>query len=355
MAVDVLLPVVSAAGDDGVVTAWMVDEGARVKAGQLIAEMQAEKVATDVYAPADGVVRGLVAVMEAVPQGGVICRIEEPKEGAAEPAPPAPEPGRPMASPAARRVAAELGIDLTRLTGTGPGGRITEGDVRAAAAAPGAGGPDGIRLSGLRATIARNMRASHAGTAPVTITTTADVTDTVPPQITAWVVRAAALSLLKHPHLNGTADGDTFYPSTTCHVSLAIQTDDGLVAPVVRDPARRSTAEVASMIAELAERARSRRLAATDYEGGTFSVTNLGPQGIDAFTPIINPPQVAVLGVGTVRRVAGFDSYGSVAPREQMVLSLTFDHSFVDGAPAAAFLADLRERLESPEQGTLPT
>ncbi len=347
MAVDVLLPVISAAGDEAVVTAWMVDEGTPVKAGQLIAEMQAEKVATDVFAPADGVVTGLVAVMQPVPQGSVICRIEESgEEPAAPPAGSAPLPGRLIASPAARRLAGELGIDLADVTGSGPGGRITEGDVMAAASA---GHPPGVPLAGLRATIARNMRASHARTAPVTLTTTVDVTETVPRQITAWVVRAAAHTLIEHPDLNGTAEGDTFYPSATCHVSVAIQTEDGLVAPVVRDPASRATEEVAEAIRDLAERARSRRLSADDFEGGTFSVTNLGPQGIDAFTPIINQPQIAVLGVGAVRRVAGIDPDGNVVPRLQMVLSLTFDHSFVDGAPAAAFLADLRHRLESSE------
>jgi len=341
VAIDVVLPVISAAGDDGVVTAWMVDEGARVKAGQLIAEMQAEKVATDVFAPADGVVRGLVAVMQPVPQGSVICRIEESEKGAAEPAP-APEPGRPVASPAARRLGGELGIDLAGLTGSGPGGRITEGDITAAAGRR----PAGVRLTGLRATIARNMRASLAGTAPVTLTTTVDVTETIPRHITAWVVRAAALTLMEHPDLNGTAEGDIFYPSATAHVAIAIQTEDGLVAPVVRDPGSRTLEEVAGAISELAGRAHSRRLEALDFEGATFTVTNLGAEGIDGFTPIINPPQIAVLGVGTVRRVAGFDAYGSVAPRQQMVLSLTFDHSFVDGAPAATFLADLGRRLE---------
>lgn len=351
MAIDLLLPVITAAGEDGVVTAWMVDEGTRVKAGQLIAEIQAEKVATDVYAPIDGVVTGLVAVMQPVPQGSVICRIEELDEGVVEskvatppsPAVSAPSVTRPSASPAARRLATELGIDLADVTGSGPEGRITEGDVTTAAARR---RPTGVPLSGLRATIARNMRASHAVTAPVTLTTTADVTNTLPEHITAWVVRAAALTLMEHPDLNGTAEGDIFYPSATAHVAIAIQTEDGLVAPVVRDPGSRTLEEVAGAISELAGRARSRRLEKPDFEGATFTVTNLGAAGIDGFTPIINPPQIAVLGVGTVRRVAGFDAYGSVAPRQQMVLSLTFDHSFVDGAPAATFLADLSRRLE---------
>src|SRR3972149_4522121 len=230
MAVEVLLPVISAAGDEAVVTAWMVDEGTRVRAGQLIAEMQAEKVATDVFAPADGVVTGLVAVMQPVPQGSVICRIEESGEGAVPPPPaPAPLAGRPIASPAARRLAGELGIDLARVTGSGPGGRITEGDVPAAAPARVS---VGVPLAGLRATIARNMRASHARTAPVTLTSIVDVTEANPRHINAAVVRAAALTLLAHPDLNGTAEGDTFYPRATCHVSVAIQTEDGLVAPV---------------------------------------------------------------------------------------------------------------------------
>lgn len=350
MAIEVLMPVITDEGEDAVVTAWMVDEGSRVRRGQLIAEVQGEKVAVDVEAPVDGVVGDLVAINQPVAQGAAICRIEEagetpvpsparePRDGAAATAPPTPVP----ASPAARRLARELGVDLQTVPGSGPGGRITEGDVEAAAAKE----PDiATGMSGLRAVIARNMRESHAQTAPVTITTVADVTDQAPAEITAWIVRSVAVCLAEHPDLNGIRDGDLFQPATTTGIAVAIQTEAGLVAPVVVDPASRSVVELHEEIAGLAERARSRSLSASDYEGGTFSVTNLGAYGIDLFTPIINLPQVAILGVGAAREMPVVHD-GAVEARRILSLSLTFDHAFVDGAPAAAFLARVREELE---------
>ncbi len=349
------MPVITEPGDDGVVTAWLVDEGGRVTAGQLIAEVQAEKVAADVHAPGDGIVRGLVAINQPVPQGAAMCALFEEGE-AATTAPPHGSPAgatvpaaatrRVVASPSAKRVARELGVDLTTVAGTGPAGRITEADVHAAASgeAPAVAG-----MSGLRAVIARNMRRSARETAPVTLTTTVDVTQTAGPPVTAWVVRAAAIVLGDHPDLNGTRDGDRFTGSDTAHVAVAIQTDGGLVTPVVRDPAGASADDVAASIAGLADRARAGELATADYEGGTFTVTNLGAYGIDGFTPIINLPQVAVLGIGAVRVVPGFDGDGEVVARKVMTLSLTFDHAFVDGTPAARFLADLRDLLQSGE------
>lgn len=356
MPIDVLMPIIDAEGEEAVVTAWLVDEGTRVKPAQLIAEVQAEKVSVDVEAPAAGVVRGLVPINQPVAQGSPICRIEDAPEDVVAPTPPAPGASQPTgapaappvvaASPAARRLAGELGVSLETLSGSGPGGRITETDVRAAA-----GGGEGTEATGpgeamvgLRAVIARNMRQSHAATAPVTITTTADVTGRVPERITAWVVRAVALALEKHPNMNGTRQGDMFRPAEVTGISLAIQTEQGLVAPVIRDPGSKGLRDLAQEIASLAEKARSRSLTTADYEGGTFSVTNLGGYGVDAFTPIINLPQMAILGVGAIRTVAGFID-DRVVPMHKVVLSLTFDHAFIDGGPAAAFLAEIRRRL----------
>lgn len=350
MAVEVLMPVITEAGDDGVVTAWMVDEGSRVTAGLLIAEVQAEKVAEDVRAPVDGVVRDLVPINQPVPQGRPICVVAA-DEDATPPAPAAapPEPAevavRVAASPAAKRFARERGVDLTTVAGTGSGGRITEADVEAAAAA-GTAGPTSGGFTGLRAVIARNMRESSRTTAPVTITTQVDVTETLHDHITAWIVHLAARALNEHPELNGTRDGDRFFPADAANIALAIQTDEGLVAPVLSDPAGKTPDALAAEIAALAERARTRRLSAADFDGGTFTITNLGHYGVDAFTPIVNIPQIAILGVGALRTAPGFDDEGAVVARSLLTLSLTFDHAFVDGAPAAAFLARLRRLLE---------
>ncbi len=357
------MPVIDVEGEEAVVTAWLVDEGTRVKPAQLIAEVQAEKVSVDVEAPAAGVVRGLVPINQPVAQGSSICRIEEDSEEVVAPTPPpsatsqpsgAPAAAPPVAaSPAARRLARELGISLERVSGSGPGGRITESDVRAAAGPSGGGAGtevsgSGEAMAGLRAVIARNMRQSHAVTAPVTITTTADVTGRVPDRITAWVVKAVALALEKHPYMNGVRQGDIFRPAEVTGISLAIQTDQGLVAPVIRDPGSKGLRDLAQEITSLAEKARARSLGTADYEGGTFSVTNLGGYGVDAFTPIINLPQMAILGVGAIRTVVGFID-DRVVPMRKVVLSLTFDHAFIDGAPAAAFLAEIRRQLGGEE------
>lgn len=351
MATDVLMPVLTEPGEDGVVTAWLVDEGETCKQGQLIAEIQVEKVSDEVFAPESGLVTDRVGVNEPVPQGQPICRIEAASEQATTPsqeksvADTRPEKAaetRVATSPSARRVAKELGVDLSSLSPS-RGARITEADVRAAAGSGSAG--DKSALTGLRAVIARNMRTSQTESAAVTLTTTLPLPSGRPDHITAKVVSAAAKALAEHPDLNGTRDGDVFTPADTPHISVAIQTEQGLVSPVVRDPAAKSVDALHEEIADIAENARQRKLAISDYEGGTFTVTNLGVYGIDGFTPIINYPQVAILGVGAIREVPVFAEDGSMVKGTQMVLSLTFDHAFVDGAPAAEFLRRVADEI----------
>lgn len=345
MPVDVLMPVISSVGDDAVVTAWFVDDGQACTAGQLIAEVQAEKVSQEIEAPEAGFVVNRVAIGDPVQQGDPICQVVESVE-ASEAAsasgpetPPSPAAPTVRASPAAKRVARELGVDLASIHGSGPGGRITEDDVRSAGAEP-------LGMTGLRAAVARNMRRSHAETAPVTLFMNARLGSQLPERLTASVVKTVAEVLADHPDLNGTREGDVFTGSPVANIAVAIQTDDGLVAPVVHDPASRTLEDVAHAISDLAERARSRRLESKDFEGGTFSVSNLGSYGIEGFTPIISLPQVAILGVGAARAVPVLTDHGNVAAGHEMMLSLTFDHAFVDGAPAAAFLRQLRETLE---------
>jgi pyruvate dehydrogenase E2 component (dihydrolipoamide acetyltransferase) len=345
------MPVIAESSEDGVVTAWFVDDGSRVEEGQLIAEVQAEKVAQDVHAPGAGFIRGLVPLNDPVPQGSPICILSDVSDAplATSSAPETEAVSgmagttRVIASPSARRVARELGVDLTTVAGTGPSGRITEADVHSVLESV---APDAIKMVGLRAVIARNMRLSVRETAPVTLTTTADVTDMADPHITAWVVHTVARALEDHPRLNGTRDVDSFTAAEVTNIAVAIQTEEGLVAPVVRNPAISTIDDIANEIGRLADSARIGILDSTDYEGGTFTVTSLGGLGIDSFTPIINLPQVAVLGVGAARTVPRFDETGAVTPHLVMTLSLTFDHAFVDGAPAAEFLAQLVELLE---------
>lgn len=349
MDLTVQMPVITASGEEAVVTAWFVDEGGPCTEGQLLAEVQAEKVAADVQAPFSGYVIDRVAINEPVEQGSVICRIveaaqshEDVETGPGAAGQRAAATGRVVASPSAKRIARELGVDLTTVPGTGPGGRITETDVRGVAPAP----PPGA--GGLRAVIARNMRRAHAETAPVTLQYTVALGEDPPSRITATIVKTVAQVLARHPHLNGRRHGDEFHAADEAQISLAIQTVEGLVAPVVRDAAEKQVAEIASDIEELAARAQAGELTVEDYEGGTFTVTNLGAFGIDGFTPIINLPQVAILGVGALRRVPVVGDEGTMSAGYQIVLSLTFDHAFVDGAPAAEFLKQVGEALRVP-------
>ncbi len=294
MPTSVLMPPIGEDEDEeGIVTAWLVDDGDRVDAHQLIATIQVEKVAADVEAPVAGVVRGLVELNEPVAQGAPICEVHEAIDGVSAPmdasdAGPSEqrhdELARVVASPAAKRVARELGVDLATVHGSGPDGRITEADVVEAARSGSTGG----ELESLRGVIARNMLESTRSTAPVTLTTTVDV------RVTPRILKAVALALIDHPRLNGVRDGDRFVPGGSPDVALAIQTDEGLVAPVVRALADRSLDEIAVDVESLAERARSRALSMEDYRGATFTVTNLGSFGIEAFTPIINLPQIAM-------------------------------------------------------------
>jgi pyruvate dehydrogenase E2 component (dihydrolipoamide acetyltransferase) len=327
MPVDVLMPVVTEEGEEGVVTGWFVDEGRPCDEGQLLAEVQAEKVSAEVHAPAAGFVVDRVAIGDPVHQGQPICRVVEEVP---ESLPVNPPVVTVKASPAAKRVARELGVRLEDVSGTGPEGRITEEDVRRF------GGTEEGRA--LRSVIARNLRQSHAETVPVTLFTTVDLGAELPPMLTAKVVWAAAAALGEHPAMNGHRHGDAFVPSDLVNISVAVQTDEGLVAPVVHDAGSMTIDEIAETIADLASRARDKTLTAEDHHGGGFSVSNLGAWGVEGFTPVINLPQVGILGVGVAREAPIVRPDRTIGVGFQMTLSLTFDHAFIDGGPAAEFL-----------------
>jgi len=262
--------------------------------------------------------------------------------------------------PRARRLAQEHKIDLTRLAGSGPGGRITEQDISLFLAGSSSLGAreQVIPLTGKRGVIARRMTESLQSSAQLTLTTEANVTLLVrqreapngQPDLTynELLVKASALALRKHPRLNSTVVGQEIHVLPEIHVGLAVALDDGLVVPVVRNADQKPLAVIASEVRELIERARAGKLMMAEITGGTFTVTNLGGFGITSFTPIINPPEAAILGVGCiVDRLVRRDS--DMVWQQMMGLSLTVDHRVVDGAPAAAFLKTLCELLERPE------
>ena len=262
-------------------------------------------------------------------------------------------------------------MDWRKLTGSGRTGRIRERDVRAAvvqaARLPDAGEPPAPRgaavpVRSVRRTIARHLLDSHHATAPVTLNASADATnlvnlrnqfkaaraaDVLVPSYTDFLVKLSAVALQRHPLLNARWEDEAVRLLPEVHVGVAVDTDAGLLVPVLRDVPSLTLKQVAARSRDLIGRARAGRLGADDLQGGTFTVTNLGAFGIDAFTPIINPPQCAVLGVGRIRRepvVLG----EQVVVRDRVTLSLTFDHRIVDGAPAARFLQTLCGLIENP-------
>lgn len=276
----------------------------------------------------------------------------------------------PIASPRARRVAAELGVDWKQLTGSGALGRIREQDVRFAtnlrasqATAAKVGGKR-IALSSRRKVIFQRMTISRQQTVPVTLTTKADATNlvnlreqfkslggqTVVPSYQDIVTKLVAEVLKQHPLLAGRWDEDAIVmpDENGLDIGMAVDTDDGLLVPVIRDVGSVKLTELARQSRELVERARANSLGAAELQGSVFTITNLGAFGIDAFTPIINYPESAILGLGAIRREAIVQDSGAIVAQAQLTLNLTFDHRIIDGAPAARFLQTLVSAIASP-------
>ncbi len=285
---------------------------------------------------------------------------------------PSTSASRPIATPRARRVARELGVDWTVLQGTGRHGRIRAADVHrqpVEAARPSAASDQSplrpaARMSPRRQAIANRLRASRDLTVPVTLTTTADVTNLVAlreqfrshpsgvvPTYADVIGCLVARVLRRHAQLAVRWDDahTALMPidAEAIHVGIAVDTPDGLLVPVVRDVLGKSLLSVAEESKLLAERARSGRLRAGDMQDAAITISNLGAYGIDAFTPVINDPQVVILGLGAIRREPVVLADERIVARQRMTLSLTFDHAAVDGAPAAAFLQDVSAALEN--------
>lgn len=278
-----------------------------------------------------------------------------------------PRRGRnlPTISPRAARTAAQFGVDWTRLPGTGSQGRIRERDVLAVAGNVAvsplttSAAAHTLPITPLRRTIAHRMVASLQQTAPVTLTTEIDVTSLIEfreqlkrageplvPSITDAFVKLVAIALQEHPTLNARWRDNAIELFDEIHIGIAVDTNEGLLVPVVRNAHHQSVFEIARQSLELIEKARTRRLTAHDLQGGTFTITNLGSLDIDAFTPIINFPETAILGLGRIQPRSATSLGNSTAephcPKQQvMTLSLTFDHRVLDGAPAARFLQTL--------------
>jgi pyruvate dehydrogenase E2 component (dihydrolipoamide acetyltransferase) len=372
---------------------WLVGDGATVREGEVIFTMESDKALQDVEAMASGVLRilpGAPATGAVMDVGTLLGYVLAPGEAppwesapaaaapAAAPAraaapPPAPGavPARheetraaaaPAASPRARKVARALGVDWAQLRGSGRTGRIVERDVRAAAAGA-SGRRKGVPLSSIRTTIAERMHAGTSVAAPFTLMTEADATELARlkdrlaaaweaegdrgPTFTDLFIVLVADALGAHPALNARFDGGEVFLEEAVDLALAIDTPHGLVAPPIRRVQGKNIREIAREARELVEKARARTLTAEELRGGTFTLTNLGMCGIDGFTPILNLPQCAILGVGRVLLKPAVHQ-GIVVPRLRVALSLTVDHRVIDGGPAARFLATVREHVEAP-------
>jgi pyruvate dehydrogenase E2 component (dihydrolipoamide acetyltransferase) len=295
-----------------------------------------------------------------------------------------PAGGRAKASPLARRVAAELGIDLGALAGSGPQGRVTRADVERAAA-DGNGGavtatpaspqtpaprtPDGGGVKGeatvheltrLQRTVARRMAESRATVPDIELERQVDMSEAVAlrerlreladpvPSLNDFVIKAAALALREFPRVNGSYRDGAYETHARVNVGIAVAAEDALVVPTIFDADRRSLAEIGADARALASRVRAREITPAELTGGTFTVSNLGMYGVDSFSAVINLPQVAILAVGALRQRPVVDDAGSIVARPTMILTLACDHRMLYGADGARFLARVSELLERP-------
>ncbi len=361
MAYEFKLPDLGEGLTEGEVARWLVAEGDEIAEDQPLVEIQTDKTTVEIPSPAAGVVtKILVADGEVVPVGTVLVVIGGDATAAAVPversAAPAPTPtaspvaaGRVQATPLVRRIASELGVDLATVTATGSGGRITEADVRAAAG-PAAKVPaaEGRRekLRGVRRQVAEHLTRAHHEIPAVTFVEECDCSKLELALLLPTVLRATALSLIEFPELNARLDGDEIVYLDRYDLGIAVQTEQGLVVPVVRGCDSRSIDELRAEIDSLAERARGGTLERADLQGSTFTVTSAGKLAGFLVTPLINSPEVGILGVHRVSQRAVVRD-GEIVVRPVANISVTFDHRVVDGARAAAFTLSVIGRLES--------
>jgi pyruvate dehydrogenase E2 component (dihydrolipoamide acetyltransferase) len=411
VASEVKLPRLGQGMESGTIVRWLKTEGDAVTKGEPLYELDTDKVTQEVEAESDGVLLKIVVADGEVDVGttvGIIGAQDEdvsalladaqggnggaPPAAATPPAEPAPAaegpetradtvsqastaparaPGeRVKASPLARRIARERGVDLAQVVGTGPEGRVIAEDVEKAAIRPAAApaAPDGARpefevveLTSTRKTIARRL--TEAWQAPVfQLTVGADASELVAtrermvellrdgetkPTVSDVLTRVVAAALVRHRPVNANFVDGRIHRFSAANVGLAVAAPSGLVVPVIRDADRKSVQQIAADRADLVSRARGGKLQLADLEGGTFTISNLGMYGIEQFVAVLNPPQVAILAVGSIEdRVAAVDGEIDVVPT--ITMTLTCDHRAIDGSEGAEFLRDVKAFVESP-------
>ena len=362
MAYEFKLPDLGEGLTEGEIARWLVQEGQEIAEDEPLVEIQTDKTTVEIPSPAAGkVARIMVAEGEVVPVGTVLVVIGEDGAAPIEPAPsvtdttrgqtPGPVPdGRVRATPLVRKMAQELGVELDGLTGTGPQGRVTEEDVRAAVASGGqtpGHGSEGRRepLRGVRRLVAEHMTRAHREVPPVTWVEECDFGAVDLKQLVPAVLKAVAETLGEFPELNARLEGDQIVYLDRYDLGIAVQTEQGLVVPVVRGCDRASLDELRAEVERLAESARAGSLRPEELRGSTFTVTSAGKLGGLLTTPIVNHPEVAILSIGRIaERPVVRD--GEIVARPTGYISVTFDHRVVDGARAAEFGLAVIRRLE---------
>jgi pyruvate dehydrogenase E2 component (dihydrolipoamide acetyltransferase) len=438
MATKVMMEALSPTMEEGRLVKWVKNEGDAVKTGDTLAEVETDKAIMELVARGDGVLRarlleegatspigatiGVIAAADEdisaltggasggggaaaeasisanakVPPSEDHATVTAPTPERAEAAPaaaPAASPqtasaeasGPTRSSPLARRMAAERGVNLSGIQGSGPGGRIIRRDIEAAAtAAPAAAQPardaasagsapsavstsmqiegehKDVALTQMRKTIARRLGESIGPIPTFFLTAEIDMTavgalreqmtkagDQFKVSVNDIVIKAVAIALTRHPEVNAHWMGDSIRYFSAAHVGMAVATDDGLIVPVIRDAHRKGLGTIGKEARELAKKARERKLTPAEYSGGTFSVSNLGMFGIDQFTAIINPPEAAILAVGATDTKPVWEN-GEWVPRQKMRVTMSCDHRIIDGAVGAKFLQTLTQLLEAP-------
>ena len=385
--------------EDGTLTEIYVEEGGKVNVGDKIAfiggegeeapkpkekeekekKLEAKEEETEKQKPKEEEEKPEAPKAEEKEKKKAAPPKAEKKEPEAEERPPAaekPEEARVKASPVARRIAAEFGVDLSNVKGTGPEGRVTETDVRAAAkskaaapkpsvpAAVSAGESARIQLSGMRKIIAQRLVESlgpvphfyltievNAGPlmeARQELKSAGESAEASKITVNDFVLKAAVQAAVKVPRVNASFDGDAIVQYADVDLGIAVAIEDGLLTPVIRAAQNKSLREISELAKDLAHRARNKRMKPEEFQGGTFTVSNLGGMGIDSFSAVINPPQGFILAVGKITKVPVIDDCDQIVVGHRMSLTMSCDHRVIDGALGAEYLKELRHLLENP-------
>jgi len=382
---EVLMPRLDPGMQSGKIVEWLKKEGEIVQKGQPIVVIEGEKTTFEVEAPETGILSKLLAAVgddvqvsqpiAMIGSSGPVAAPAEPEATRSQPSTavaasvlqPAMSGDRAVASPAARRLAQEAGIDLSQVRGTGPGGRISREDVLAASqpkkdvqsAVSGSRTHQPqiikkIKLEGIRKAVAERLSFSARNTVSVTLTMEMDASklvklkDTEHVSFNSFVVKAVAKALETFPMMNSSIEGYEITTYSDVNICVAINTDQGLVAPTITNASRKSLKEINDEVALLSDKAKANRLTIEELTGGTFTITNLGAYDIESFAPIINPPQCGILGLGRIA-YRPYAAGEEISTRPLTVLTLVFDHRIIDGLPAAKFLQAVKRNLEDPE------